>query len=74
MIGNISDCTSDESLMVYKNGGSKTFTQIEPLNFLPMEVHFNPDSMSKILIVTIVFLRTLNPINGIKGKMKISNN
>ena len=33
MIGNIRDFTSDETLTVYKNGGSKTFTKMEPFTF-----------------------------------------
>ena len=48
MIGNICDCTSDNTLTVYPNGGSKTFTHMAPFKFLPMEAHFNPDSMAKI--------------------------
>ena len=51
MIGNICYCTSDETLTVYINGGSNNFTQMEPFKFLPIEVHLNPESMVKILVV-----------------------
>ena len=37
--------------MVYTNVGSKTFTQIAPFKFLPMEVHLNSDSMANILSI-----------------------
>ena len=36
---------------MYTNGGSKTFTQMAPFKFLPMEVHFNPYSMANILSI-----------------------
>ena len=49
MIENVRDCTSDKNLMVNKNGGSKNFTHIAPLKFLPVEVHFNPESMANII-------------------------
>ena len=49
MIVNVCDCTSDETLMVYTNGGSKNFTKMAPFKLLPMEVHFNPESMANIL-------------------------
>ena len=55
MIGNINDFTSDKNLMVYKNGGSNTFTQMAPFKFLPMEVHFNIYSMDNILSIKDVF-------------------
>ena len=51
MIGNIHDCTSDETLTVYTNGGSKTFTHMSPFKFLPMEVNFNTDAMEKNLAI-----------------------
>ena len=54
IIGNIFDCTSDETLTVYTNGGSNTFTQLEPFKFLPMEVHLNPNSMANILAIKYV--------------------
>ena len=50
MIENIRDCTSDETLTVYTNGGSNTFTQISPFKFT-LEVHLNPYSMSNILAI-----------------------
>ena len=53
-IGNIRYCNSDETLIAYKNGGSKIFTQIVPFKILPMEVHFNPDSMANIIAVNNV--------------------
>ena len=53
-IGNIRYCNSDETLIAYKNGGSKIFTQIAPFKILPMEVHFNPDSMANIIAVNNV--------------------
>ena len=40
--------------MVCIDGGSKTFTQMEPFNFLLLEVHFNLDSMSNILAIKYV--------------------
>ena len=51
MIGNFRDCTPDETLTVYKNGGSKNFTQISPFEFLPMEVNFDLDSMTNIPVI-----------------------
>ena len=54
MIVNICDCSSDETLTVYTSGGSKTFKQMSPFKFLPMEVHFNPDSMANILVIKYV--------------------
>ena len=54
MIGNVSNCTSGETLMVYTNGGSKTFINISPFFFLPLEIHFNPDSMANILTIKYV--------------------
>ena len=49
MIVNVCDCTSDRTLMVYTNGGSNNLSHISPLKFLPIEVHFNPYSMTNIL-------------------------
>ena len=37
--------------MVETNGGSKNFTQMAPFKFLPMEVHFNIESMANILLI-----------------------
>ena len=54
MIENIRDFTPDETLTVYTNGGSKNFTHIEPFKFLPMEVHFNLDSMANIIAIKYV--------------------
>ena len=51
MIVNVCDCTSDETLMVYTNGGSKNFTKMAPFKLLPMEVHFNPESMANIIAI-----------------------
>ena len=51
IVGNIYGYTSDENLTMYTNGGSKTFIQIVPFKFLPMEVHFNLDSKAKILVI-----------------------
>ena len=51
MIGNIHGCTSDETLTVYTNGESKTFAQISPFKFLPMELHFNPDPMNNTVAI-----------------------
>ena len=51
MIGNIRNWTSDETLMMYTNGGSNTFTHIAPFKFLPVEVHFNLYSMAKIIVI-----------------------
>ena len=50
MIGTVRDFTSDETLNVYTNGGSKDFSQIAPLKFLPLEVRFNPESMGNIIV------------------------
>ena len=55
MIGNIHDCTSDETFTVYKNGGSKNFIHITLFKFLPMEVHLNPYSMANILSIKDVY-------------------
>ena len=54
IVVNICDCTSDETLTVYTNRGSKNFTQMASFKFLPMEVHFNPYSMSNILGLSIL--------------------
>ena len=54
MIGNIRDCTSDETLRVYTNGGSKDFTNIATFKFSAAEVYFNPDSMDNILDIKYV--------------------
>ena len=54
MIGNIRDCTSEETLRVYTNGGSNNFTSMAPLKFLPMEKRFNQDSMVNILSISDV--------------------
>ena len=51
MIGSICDCTSDETLTVYTNGGSKNFTQIAPFMILPTEVHFNSESIININVI-----------------------
>ena len=51
MIVNNIDFTLDETLTVYTNGVSKTFTQMAPLKFLPMEVHLNIDSMTNIIAI-----------------------
>ena len=40
--------------MVYTNGGSKNFTKMAPFKLLPMEVHFNPESMANILEIRVV--------------------
>ena len=42
MIGNIRDCTSDETLTVYTNGNFQV---------LPMVSHFNSGSMANILAI-----------------------
>ena len=49
MIGNICNCNSDETLMVYINGYSKTFKQMALFKFLPMGLNFNPYSMVNII-------------------------
>ena len=50
-LGPISKCTPDNVLMVFTNGGSKTFDETALLKLLPMTIHHNPDSMATILSV-----------------------
>ena len=51
MIGKNRDCTLDKTLTAYTNGGSKTFTQMALFKFLPIEVHFNLESMYNIIAI-----------------------
>ena len=49
MLGKICYCTGKADLTVDTNGGFNTFTNILSLNLLPLEVHYNEDSMAKLL-------------------------
>ena len=35
--------------MVYTNGGAKTFNQLDNLRLLPMQAHYNLDSLTNII-------------------------
>ena len=54
MIGNIRDCNSDLFLKVYTNEDSNNFTHMAPFKVLPMEVHYNTDSMANTLVIKYV--------------------
>jgi hypothetical protein len=49
MVGDVRNCSADERLTVHTNGGTKIFGKIAPLKLLPLEVHFNRESMATIL-------------------------
>ena len=54
MVSNIRKCTPNEVLLAYTNGGSQKFEYLADLNFLPITVHFEKDSMATILSVKTV--------------------
>jgi hypothetical protein len=50
-VGTIRDCSQDECLKMFTNGGSTFYDKIAPLNLLLFDVHFNDQSMDTILSV-----------------------
>jgi hypothetical protein len=42
-------CSKEEVLTVHTNGGTKSFSQLGHLRLLPLQVHYNPDSLANIL-------------------------
>ena len=49
LIGPIRDCTKDEFLTVYTNGGQKSFRQVATLKLHPLDIYYNKNSMVNIL-------------------------
>jgi hypothetical protein len=49
LLNNISVCDDDSSLTIYTNGGSQHFDSKGTLKMLPIDVHYNMNSMANIL-------------------------
>jgi hypothetical protein len=48
LVHNLRDCSKEEILTVHTNGSTKTFSQLGHLSLLPLQVHYNPDSLANI--------------------------
>ena len=51
---NIKECSPDERLTVYCNGGAQIYNLIAKLNLLPIDVHFKRNSMENIVSMKTV--------------------
>ena len=49
LVENVSSCTEDEKLKIYANGGDLTYEEKYVFKYLPLGVHFNPQSISNVL-------------------------
>ena len=49
LVANIRTGTADEELKMLTNGGSVTYKEVPDCKLLPLEVHFNKDSLANIL-------------------------
>jgi len=49
MVEDIRSCGSDKELVIYMNGGSKTFDKVSPLKLFHLDIYFNTESMANIL-------------------------
>ena len=52
LVENVKKCTPGSGVTVVTNGGSQTFEQVADLKLLPIQVHFNPESIANILSLT----------------------
>ena len=59
LVHDIRNCSKEEILIVHTNGGTKIFLQLGHLSLLPLQVHYNPDSLANILC--------FNNVTNIKG-------
>ena len=54
LVKDITSCSTSDALTIITNGGSQTFKQTATLNLLPLDVHYNPDSLANILSLSDV--------------------
>ena len=54
LLRTIEDCSDNDSLKVFINGGSKTFHKRAPLKMLLISMYYNEDSIANILVFTDV--------------------
>ena len=54
LVQHIRACAPGDGITVMTNGGSQTFNKVADLNILPVEVHFNQDSLANILALSDV--------------------
>ena len=54
MISNVKPCGPGKGVTVITNGGAQTFEEEGILNFLPLKVHFNENSVANILSLSDV--------------------
>ena len=59
IVKNIRECTPEERLTAYCNGGAQLYNLIVTLNIFPIEVHFKKDSMANI-----VSMKSVSEIKG----------
>jgi hypothetical protein len=50
-VGDIRKCSPEECLQMFSNGGSIFYDEMAPLKLLPLDVHFNAESVATILSV-----------------------
>ena len=49
LVRNIHDCSKEDQLTAYTNGGAQHYSQMGRLILLPIDVHFKKNSMANIL-------------------------
>ena len=68
IVSNIRDCTADEKLTAYTNGGAQSYDKLATVNILPVTVHFKQASMANI-----VCMKTITSIPGARVRMDSRN-
>ena len=64
IIENIRQCSDEESLKIITNGGSLVYDQIGKSKYLPIDMHYNPDS-----IANVFSLKSVADLEGIDVRM-----